>query len=452
MAVLKRIGTFLLFVGAPVAAGAAASAYREANLPPRGPYQNVKDLKDAIVVVTGANTGIGKAAVHQLAQRGCHVIMACRDVEAGRRARMDIEQALANPDSVHIEVIRCDLADLHSIRHFVDEVSTRYHRIYALVNNAGCIQYHPTRTRDGADPTLYVNFLGPALLTELMLPCLRRAGTQERKSRVVHVNSRLQYISQLDATAIQQLMKRRTSYMPTDVIRELAKAEHEAAASYSTQPQPTQRDYASYYGVHRDDDDRPAEPDLPPLHSRLMARFRRYGEALQGYAEKAYGVASTGVRDSLRMVGAKAEGEEGLRGVGKQRWNSSAAYANSKLLQMMHCKEMAKRFREEGAPITCNAVTPGMVNTDLFRSYPMAVRVLTAPIRRMFMRTPSEGAELLTWAVTSEELNDSNGEFFADRKAVRVNDAAKDEFLVDMVASLWRQTARQMFVLADEAG
>jgi len=130
-------------------------------------------------VVTGANSGIGKALAAGLAVRGWRVVLACRDSGRGEAARRDVAAASGNAD---VELLLCDLSSPVSIRAFAAAVRERHAHLDALVHNAGI--YLPDRrlTADGREMMFAVNHLGPFLLTHLLLDCLDGA-------RVITVSS-----------------------------------------------------------------------------------------------------------------------------------------------------------------------------------------------------------------------------------------------------------------------
>jgi NAD(P)-dependent dehydrogenase (short-subunit alcohol dehydrogenase family) len=124
-------------------------------------------------VVTGANSGTGRAAAEQLAAAGAHVVLAVRNAEKGDKALAEIVAAL--PGAV-AEVRVVDLADLASVRRFADELTADLDHLDVLVNNAG-VMVPPTRfeTVDGFELQMGTNFLGPFALTNLLLPLLLAA-------------------------------------------------------------------------------------------------------------------------------------------------------------------------------------------------------------------------------------------------------------------------------------
>src|SRR5687768_17275250 len=96
---------------------------------------DLPDQSGRTAIVTGANSGIGAATARALAGAGAHVVVACRDVQKGRRASADFEGS--------VEVRALDLADLDSVRAFADSVDQPVH---LLVNNAGVMATPHRRT------------------------------------------------------------------------------------------------------------------------------------------------------------------------------------------------------------------------------------------------------------------------------------------------------------------
>ncbi|MGX9673971.1 SDR family NAD(P)-dependent oxidoreductase [Mycobacterium sp. HM-7] len=124
------------------------------------------------VMVTGANSGIGKAIAGQLAELGATVLLTVRDRDRGEAARHDVLAAAPGAD-VAVEV--CDVSNLAAVRSFAADLLTRRPRLDAVIHNAGVMPEHRTESAEGHELSLATHVLGPLLLTELLLPALTAA-------------------------------------------------------------------------------------------------------------------------------------------------------------------------------------------------------------------------------------------------------------------------------------
>jgi NAD(P)-dependent dehydrogenase (short-subunit alcohol dehydrogenase family) len=128
------------------------------------------------VLITGANSGIGRAAAIKFASEGWQVIMACRNLERGRRAR---EGIIASSGSAAVQLMQLDVASFESVRSFCSSFEAEYDRLDVLIHNAGYLN-HGLRTYqrspDGLELTFATNVFGPLLLTELLLEPLARSN------------------------------------------------------------------------------------------------------------------------------------------------------------------------------------------------------------------------------------------------------------------------------------
>ncbi|TLZ83787.1 MAG: SDR family oxidoreductase [Methanobacteriota archaeon] len=139
-------------------------------------------MEDRVFLVTGANSGIGKATALGLARLGGTVVMACRSATRGEAARQDVVRDSGN-SSVYLEIV--DLASEESTRSFAEEFQRKYPRLDVLINNAGVYTAHREVTPDGLERTFEVNYLSGFLLTHLLLDLLKKSAP----SRIVNVSS-----------------------------------------------------------------------------------------------------------------------------------------------------------------------------------------------------------------------------------------------------------------------
>lgn len=126
---------------------------------------DIPDQTGRVVVVTGANSGIGLVTARELARAGAYVVLACRNLEKAEQAR----ESIPGGDN-HSEARLLDIADLDSVRAFAAGVADW--RIDVLVNNAGVMAVPEDRTPQGFEMQFGTNVLGHFLLTSLLLPKL----------------------------------------------------------------------------------------------------------------------------------------------------------------------------------------------------------------------------------------------------------------------------------------
>ncbi|XP_078590981.1 retinol dehydrogenase 13-like isoform X2 [Branchiostoma floridae x Branchiostoma japonicum] len=134
------------------------------------------------VIITGANTGIGKVTAKDMAERGARVILACRSLEKAEEAAKEIRSQSGNKNVV---VHKLDLASLTSVRQFAKVINDAETRLDVLINNAGVYVCPRWETEDGFEMQFGVNHLGHFLLTNLLLDLLKKSAP----SRVVTVAS-----------------------------------------------------------------------------------------------------------------------------------------------------------------------------------------------------------------------------------------------------------------------
>jgi len=148
-------------------------------------------LDGKLVVITGANCGIGLETAKELARRGATLILGCRSRERGETA---VREIVASSSNTRVEMVELDLLDLSSVRRFAKEVAGRPQPIHLLINNAGFWDGAGRKTwaagkshlsADGLEFVTQCNHLAPFLLTNLLRARLAAAGT----ARVINVSS-----------------------------------------------------------------------------------------------------------------------------------------------------------------------------------------------------------------------------------------------------------------------
>src|SRR5258708_21202894 len=143
-------------------------------------------------MVTGANSGIGKATALELAQMGATVVMVCRDRARGEEAKSEITTTSRKNA---VDLLQADLSSQQSIRQLVEHFQHHYRHLHVLINNAGAT--FPGRRRetvDGLEMTFAVNYLAPFLLTNLLLDMLKPSAPAriDNVSSTAHKSSSIQ--------------------------------------------------------------------------------------------------------------------------------------------------------------------------------------------------------------------------------------------------------------------
>lgn len=150
-----------------------------------------------VIIITGANSGIGFEAAKKLCEAGNDVILACRDEVKGKAA---VENILKENPNALATYLQLDLADMASIRKFVEDFHALGKKLNVLVNNAGLFLKGDDRvrqfTKDNFELTMGTNHLGPFLLTHLLLEDLKKTGKETGDSRIVMVSSSLHDVNE----------------------------------------------------------------------------------------------------------------------------------------------------------------------------------------------------------------------------------------------------------------
>jgi len=144
------------------------------------------DLTNKTIIITGANSGIGKAASIQLAKLGAHVVMMCRNAERGEQALQDVRSA---SKSEKAELILVDMSSQESVRNAVNEFLSRHSRLDVLIHNAANFDHRQTKpvmTVDGLENVFATNHVNIFLMTQLLLDTLQKSAP----NRIITVASK----------------------------------------------------------------------------------------------------------------------------------------------------------------------------------------------------------------------------------------------------------------------
>ena len=153
--------------------------------------ESIPDQTGRVVIIPGANSGIGYETARALAKKGATVIMACRNQQKGEAAAKQIRNA--NPKGT-VEVMQLDLGDLDSVRAFADEFKEQHDRLDLLINNAGIMHPPFGKTTQGFETQFGVNHLGHFALTGLLLDLTMRTP----QARIVTVSSGAHRFGRID--------------------------------------------------------------------------------------------------------------------------------------------------------------------------------------------------------------------------------------------------------------
>lgn len=155
-------------------------------------------MEGKVVLITGANSGIGFETSKGLAALGAHVVMVGRDEGRCEDARCVIDE---NAPDGSLETMICDLASQADIRRFAEEFRATHDRLDVLYNNAGGIPNKRIETVDGIEWQLAVNHLAPFLMTHLLMGTLISSAP----SHVVTTTSGMHVRGRVDMKDLQLL-------------------------------------------------------------------------------------------------------------------------------------------------------------------------------------------------------------------------------------------------------
>jgi len=148
-------------------------------------------MEGKVVLLTGGNSGIGKATAVALARMGADLTIVCRETAKGESALREIVEKSGNP---HVSLITADLLLFKEVRRAASEFRASHARLDVLINNAGSNFPEYAETEVGLERTMALNYFAPFLLTNLLLDTLQRSAP----SRIVNVSSSGHYGAILD--------------------------------------------------------------------------------------------------------------------------------------------------------------------------------------------------------------------------------------------------------------
>jgi NAD(P)-dependent dehydrogenase (short-subunit alcohol dehydrogenase family) len=144
--------------------------------------ENMPDLTNKVMLVTGANCGIGFEAAKEFARKGAQTILVCRSMD---KAATALDLILKEIPDAKVEAMHLDLASLKSIKAFAQAFIKKYDRLDVLLNNAGIMMVPYGVTEDGFERQFGTNHLGHFALTGLLIDLIQKTP----KARIVNVSS-----------------------------------------------------------------------------------------------------------------------------------------------------------------------------------------------------------------------------------------------------------------------
>ena len=143
-------------------------------------------MEDKLVLITGANYGIGKETTLRIAKLKAQIVMVCRNEKKGIKALQEVQQLSSNNN---ITLMLCDFSSLESINDFVKKFKSKYKKLDVLLNNHGAVFPTKNLSKDGYESSFAVNHLGYFSLTLQLLDLIKSS----EYSRIINVASSSNY-------------------------------------------------------------------------------------------------------------------------------------------------------------------------------------------------------------------------------------------------------------------
>ncbi|KAK2984545.1 hypothetical protein RJ640_018923 [Escallonia rubra] len=274
-------------------------------------------------IVTGASSGIGAETTRVLALHGVHIVMAVRNLDAGKKVKDSILKDI--PDA-KIDVMELDLSAIESVRNFASEYKSSGLPLNLLINNAGLMAPPFMLSKDNIELQFATNHLGHFLLTSLLLETMKNTARESQKEgRIVNLSSE----------------GHRFAYKPEGI------------------------------------------------------RFDKIND--------------------------------------KSSYSSLSAYGQSKLANILHANELARRLKEEGVEITANSLHPGAISTNLLRHHGFIDGIVNY-IGKYVLKNIPQGAATTCYVALHPKVKGVSGEYFVDSNLAKPSPLAVD---ADLAKKLW---------------
>lgn len=217
------------------------------------------NLSDRCFMVTGANSGIGKATAQEIAKRGGTVHMVCRNKERAEKAKDEIVAQSKN-EKVHIHIV--DMSSARKVWEFAQNFSQN-NKLHVLINNAGCMVNQRELTEEGLEKNFATNTLGTYILTVALIPALKK----EEDSRVITVSSGGMLTQKLN---VDDLQFEKGAFDGT-----MAYAQNKRQQVILTERWASEHKEIHFSSMHPGWADTPAvQSSMPSFHAKMQSKLR----------------------------------------------------------------------------------------------------------------------------------------------------------------------------------
>ncbi|KAM9448949.1 dehydrogenase/reductase SDR family member 12-like [Salvelinus alpinus] len=217
------------------------------------------NLSGRSFVITGANSGIGKATAHEIAKRGGIVHLVCRNKERAQEAKEEIVEHSKN-QNVHVHIV--DMSSARQVWEFAESFS-KSNSIHVLINNAGCMVNQKELTEEGVEKNFATNTLGTFILTTALIPALKQA----QDPRVITVSSGGMLVQKMN---VDDLQSEKGTFDGT-----MAYAQNKRQQVILTERWASQHKEIHFSSMHPGWADTPAvQLSMPDFHAKMKNKLR----------------------------------------------------------------------------------------------------------------------------------------------------------------------------------
>ncbi|XP_026766830.2 dehydrogenase/reductase SDR family member 12 [Pangasianodon hypophthalmus] len=217
------------------------------------------DVSGRSFIITGANSGIGKATAVEIAKRGGTVHMVCRNKDRADEARTHIVEQSKN-ENVHVHIV--DMSSPRGLWEFASSF-TQNHSVHVLINNAGCMVNQRELTEDGLEKNFATNTLGTFILTTALIPVLKKS----QDPRVITVSSGGMLVQKLN---LDDLQFEKGTFDGT-----MAYAQNKRQQVIMTEVWARQHKEIHFSSMHPGWADTPAvQSSMPDFHAKMKNKLR----------------------------------------------------------------------------------------------------------------------------------------------------------------------------------